>query len=49
MENLNFWQGEKVGFRGIEPKDCETMFQWRLDSEHLIGLIIYHPSFLRVL
>ncbi|WP_165418318.1 hypothetical protein [Cohnella kolymensis] len=33
MENLNFWQGEKVRLRGIEPKDSETLFQWNLDSD----------------
>jgi RimJ/RimL family protein N-acetyltransferase len=33
MENLNFWQGEKVRLRGIEPKDSETIFQWGLDSD----------------
>lgn len=33
MENLNIWQGEKVRLRGIEPRDYETMFRWRSDSE----------------
>jgi RimJ/RimL family protein N-acetyltransferase len=33
MESLNFWQGEKVRLRGIEPNDAETMFQWNLDSD----------------
>src|SRR4051812_26624485 len=35
MEHLNFWQGEKVRLRGVEPKDTETMFQWNLDSDAL--------------
>jgi RimJ/RimL family protein N-acetyltransferase len=33
MENHNFWQGEKVRLRGVEPNDSETVFQWGLDSD----------------
>lgn len=33
MGNRNIWQGENVRLRGIEPRDYETMFQWRSDSD----------------
>ncbi|MFC6227912.1 GNAT family N-acetyltransferase [Paenibacillus allorhizosphaerae] len=33
MDNYNFWQGETVRLRGIEPSDAETMFQWNVDSD----------------
>jgi RimJ/RimL family protein N-acetyltransferase len=31
--NNNFWQGEKIRLRGIEPSDAETFFKWNMDSE----------------
>lgn len=33
MVNFNYWQGEKIRLRAIEPSDCDIMFQWRLDSD----------------
>jgi RimJ/RimL family protein N-acetyltransferase len=30
---MNFWQGQKVRLRGIEPADAETFFRWNMDSE----------------
>ena len=30
---MNFWQGQKVRLRGVEPEDAETFFRWNLDSE----------------
>src|SRR5579871_6301489 len=30
---MNYWQGEKVRLRGVEPTDAETFFQWNLDSD----------------
>ncbi|HEV2802516.1 MAG TPA: GNAT family protein [Pyrinomonadaceae bacterium] len=30
---MNFWQGQKVRLRGVEPTDAETFFRWNLDSE----------------
>jgi RimJ/RimL family protein N-acetyltransferase len=30
---MNFWQGQTVRLRGVEPTDAETFFQWNLDSE----------------
>jgi RimJ/RimL family protein N-acetyltransferase len=29
----NFWQGERVRLRAIEPEDAETFFTWNFDSE----------------
>lgn len=29
----NFWQGEKIVLRAVEPEDAETFFRWNLDSE----------------
>jgi RimJ/RimL family protein N-acetyltransferase len=31
--NQNFWQGERVRIRAIEPEDAETFYQWNFDSE----------------
>jgi RimJ/RimL family protein N-acetyltransferase len=33
MANFNFWKGNKVRLRGIEPKDADCIFEWNLDSE----------------
>lgn len=30
---MNYWQGQKVRLRGVEPDDAETFFQWNRDSE----------------
>src|SRR5438067_477060 len=30
---MNYWQGERIRLRGMEPTDAETFFQWNLDSE----------------
>ena len=30
---MNFWQGEKVRLRGVEPSDAGEFFRWNLDSE----------------
>jgi RimJ/RimL family protein N-acetyltransferase len=44
MENHNFWQGEKVRLRGIEPKDAETIFQWNLDTDAIKRVdAVVHP------
>jgi len=29
----NYWQGERVCLRAIEPSDAEVFFRWNLDSE----------------
>jgi RimJ/RimL family protein N-acetyltransferase len=29
----NFWQGEKIRLRRIEPEDGETFYKWNLDTE----------------
>jgi RimJ/RimL family protein N-acetyltransferase len=29
---INFWQGELVRLRGIEPEDWQTVYDWNLDS-----------------
>jgi RimJ/RimL family protein N-acetyltransferase len=31
--NKNFWQGEKIRLRAIEPEDAPSFFAWNLDSE----------------
>jgi len=30
---MNYWQGDLVNLRGIEPEDAELFHQWNLDSE----------------
>lgn len=30
---MNYWQGERVRLRGIEPTDAETFSRWHLDSD----------------
>ena len=40
---MNFWQGEKVRLRGIEPSDAEFFFQWNLDSERARNLDFVWP------
>jgi RimJ/RimL family protein N-acetyltransferase len=30
---MNFWQGEKVRLRGVEPTDADTFFKWNQDTE----------------
>lgn len=30
---MNFWQGEKIRLRAIEPSDVECFIYWNLDSE----------------
>lgn len=30
---MNFWQGQLVRLRGVEPSDAETFARWNLDSE----------------
>lgn len=29
----NFWQGQRIRLRGIEPEDAETFHRWNFDSE----------------
>jgi RimJ/RimL family protein N-acetyltransferase len=31
--NRNFWQGERIRLRAIEPEDADTFFHWNFDSE----------------
>jgi RimJ/RimL family protein N-acetyltransferase len=31
--NKNFWQGESVRLRTVEPEDAEAFFNWNLNSE----------------
>ncbi len=31
--HMNFWQGQKVRLRGVEPEDADTFWRWNLDSE----------------
>ena len=31
--NANFWQGERIKLRAIEPSDAEAHFSWNQDSE----------------
>jgi RimJ/RimL family protein N-acetyltransferase len=40
---MNFWQGEKVRLRGIEPSDADFFFQWNLDSERARHLDFVWP------
>src|SRR5215207_6046345 len=30
---MNYWQGNLVRLRGVEPSDAEAFFRWNLDSE----------------
>lgn len=30
---MNFWQGEQIILRGIQPEDAEHFYRWNLDSE----------------
>jgi RimJ/RimL family protein N-acetyltransferase len=40
---MNFWQGERVKLRAIEPSDAETYFQWNQDSERARNLSFVWP------
>ena len=40
---MNFWQGEKVRLRGVEPADWEYFFKWNLDSERARHLDFLWP------
>lgn len=31
--SYDFWQGEKVRLRAVEPKDAEALMEWNKDSE----------------
>jgi RimJ/RimL family protein N-acetyltransferase len=31
--NKNFWQGQKIRLRAIEPEDADSFFNWNLNSE----------------
>ncbi len=31
--SVNFWQGQRVRLRGLEPADAEHFIRWNLDSE----------------
>ncbi len=33
MVNANFWQGERVKLRAVEPSDAEAHFAWNQDSD----------------
>lgn len=39
----NFWQGEKIRLRGIEPSDAEIFFKWNMDSERARALDFVWP------
>lgn len=42
---MNFWQGQRVRLRGIEPADAEIFFEWNLDSERAQHLdFLWPPS-----
>ena len=30
---MNFWQGQKIRLRGVEPEDADVFFRWNTDSE----------------
>ena len=40
---MNYWQGEKVCLRGVEPSDGDTFFQWNLNSEMGRNLVFLWP------
>ncbi len=40
---MNFWQGEKIRLRGIEPSDAEHFIRWNLDSERARNLDFVWP------
>ena len=40
---MNYWQGERVRLRGVEPSDAETFFRWNQDSETARGLEFVWP------
>src|SRR5262245_31961790 len=40
---MNFWQGEKIRLRGIEPSDAEHFIRWNLDSERARHLDFVWP------
>jgi len=39
----NFWQGNKVRLRGLEPSDAEFFIRWNLDSERARNLDFVWP------
>jgi RimJ/RimL family protein N-acetyltransferase len=42
---MNFWQGDRIRLRGIEPTDAETFYNWNLDSERARHLdFVWPPS-----
>jgi RimJ/RimL family protein N-acetyltransferase len=40
---MNFWQGEKIRLRAIEPSDVEHFIRWNLDSERARHLDFVWP------
>lgn len=40
---MNFWQGEKIRLRAIEPSDVEHFTRWNLDSERARHLDFVWP------
>jgi RimJ/RimL family protein N-acetyltransferase len=42
---MNYWQGEKIRLRGIEPGDAPHFYRWNLDSERARMLhFVWPPS-----
>src|SRR6476659_2486452 len=41
--NKNFWQGQRIRLRAIEPGDAETFNDWNLDSEMARALDFVWP------
>ena len=40
---MNFWNGDKIHLRAIEPSDWEYFFKWNLDSERARYLSFVWP------
>ena len=40
---MNYWQGERIRLRGIEPEDAEHFFRWNLDSDRARQLDFVWP------
>jgi RimJ/RimL family protein N-acetyltransferase len=40
---MNFWQGDKIRIRGIEPSDVESFIRWNLNSERARHLDFVWP------